>query len=176
MVVQYVSDGRANPNLQGTIGAFAFLLSLRVDLRGDDSFVDLLSRVTEEYCNAHEHADYAYVEAQVPRPEFVRNTGFNWIPQVHDSLVPQGSELKQSERAIRCCPISFEQPILKLLEWDREPFLVLFDTGNEIVGGVDFPVNRFSIETMERFTSNLLLFIRAMVRQSNERVKDVLLL
>lgn len=172
-VIRYQSDGRISPEIENTIGFFASVLYLRIALREDDSFVDLMNRVTEEYCKAYEHADFCYMAAQVPRPGFTRNTVFNWIPQ--GSKV-DFSDLDGSEDAFICSPIPFAHPMLKKLELDHEPGILLYDTDEEVVGYVYFPLNRFSTDTMERFACAFLKFIEALLRRPESRVKDIILL
>lgn len=170
-VIRYQSDGRVSPKIENTIGFFASVLYFRMKLREDDSFLDLLNQVTEEYCKAHEHADSSYMAAQVPRLEFTRNTVFNWVAQ--------GSKidlfhLDGSDNAITCSPIPFAHPMLKNLELDHEPGILLYDADEEVVGYVYFPLNRFSTDMMERFGRNFLGFIEALLRQPEGRVKDIL--
>lgn len=172
-VILYQSDGRTSPKIAGTIGYFAFPLYLRIELREDDRFVDLLNRVTEEYCKAYEHADSCYMEAQVPQPEFTKGSCFNCVTQ--DSKI-EFSDLGGSEDAITCTPVTFEHPIIKNLELDIEPLIGLTETDDAIVGGVGFPLNRFSFDTMERFGRNFLVFITALLRQPEKPVKGISLL
>lgn len=173
-VIQYQSDGRVSPKIENAIGFFASVLYLRIELLEDDNFVDLMNRVTEEYCKAYEHADFYYMAAQVPPAEFTRNTVFNWIPQGSKTDL---SGLDGSEDAISCTPVSFVHPMLRKLELnlDYEPSIRLCDTDEAIVGDVHFPLSRFSIHTMERFGRNFLMLIRTLLRQPEGRVKDILL-
>lgn len=172
-VFQFQIDGRVSPEIENTIGYFASALPLRVELLEEDSFFDLMKRLTDEYCTAYEHADFSYLEAQVPRPEFTRNTCFNWLPQSPKfGLSVSGG----FEDVITCSPVPFENPMQKSLERDTEPMIGFVDTDEEIGGVVVFPLNRFSVETMERFGRNLLVFLRALLRHPDGRVKDVLLL
>lgn len=172
-VIRYESNGRVSQKLENAIGYFTSPLFLRIKLLEDDSFADLLNQTREEYCRAYEHADSSYMEAQLPRPEFARNTAFNWIPQGSKIVA---SDLDGSEDAINCSAVPFINPRLKNLERDTEPFIVFFDSDDGIVGGVWFPLNRFSVSTMERFGRNFLVFIRGMLRQPEGRVKDISLL
>jgi hypothetical protein len=169
---QYQSDGRDNPKIENTIGFFAAVLYLRIELLDNDSFVDLMRRVAEEYCKAYEHADFSYMAAQVPPPEFTRNSAFNWVPQ---GLTINSSDLANSGEAVTCVPISFEHPMLRSLERDHEPSVGFIDTDDGIVGGVSFPLNRFSADTMERFGANFIEFIKALLRHSAPRVRDIVL-
>lgn len=170
-VFQYQSDGRFSSKIENTIGFFASALYLRIALREDDNFVDLMNRATEEYCKAHEHADFCYMTAQVPRPEFTRNTTFNWLPR--GSFKADFSDLDGSEDAITCSPIRFAHPMVRNYEMDGEPCVLFLDADDEIVGDVYFPLDRFSVDTMERFGRNFPVFIRALLRQPEERVNDI---
>jgi len=172
-VIQFQTDGRVSPAIENTIGYFASVLYLRIQCLERDTFVDLLKRIIDEYCKAYEHADYSYMEAQVPRPEFTRNTCFNWVPQ--GSKVDL-SDLDGSEDAIACYPLPFAHPMLRNLERDTEPVILLYDTDGDTVGGIHFPLNRLSKETMERFGRNFLVFIGALLRQPEGRIKDISLL
>lgn len=174
-VIQYQSNGRVNPDIENTIGYFASALYLRIALLEDDRFVDLLKRVAEEYCRAYEHADSSYMSAQVPRPEFTRNTVFNWI--VAGSKIDSFG-LDRLDHSVMCSPVPFEHPMLTLtnLENDFEPCIAFSETEDEIICDVYFPANRFSVDTMERFGRNFLMILGVLRSQPELRVKDILLL
>jgi hypothetical protein len=172
-VILYQTDGRVSPRLENTIGYLASVLYLRISLAQNGTFIDLLNQVIEEYCNAYEHADASYMEAQVPRPGLTRNTLFNWVPQDGRNYF---SVLDGTEDAVACSFVPFEHPMRKNLERDTEPFLLLYDIDEEIAGSIWYPLNRFSNDTMDRFGRNFLVFIRALLKDPKERVKDVLLL
>ena len=169
-VFQCATHGRASPELARAIGYFASVVYPHIELLEGDRFVDLLNRVTAEYRKALEHADSFYLETQSPRPEFTRNAVFNWAPQESEINL---SDLDDSEYKIACSPVAFPNPILRNLEKDNEPVMGLRETEDGIVGGVLFPLNRFSTDTMERFGRNFLVFIRQLIRQPEERVSGV---
>ena len=169
-IFQYQSDGRPSQELENAIGYFSSVLYLRLALRHTDRWPDLLARVTEEYCQAYEHADFSYFEAQDPRPEFTRNTCFNWVPRsTHPSLFGQDG----SEDAMASSATSLEHPMLETLERDNEPMVLVFDTDEEILGGVYFPANRFSLEIMERFAQGFQNFVGSLLGEAQLRVKDI---
>jgi Condensation domain/TubC N-terminal docking domain len=173
-VIQFEIDGRVSPKVQNTIGYFASALPLRIVLRDEDRLIDLLSRVMEEYCKALEHDDASYLEAQVPRPEYTRNSCFNWLPQGPKSEPVAQNEFKA---ALTATPVSLApRPILKNIERDIEPMVGFIEREEEIGVLVQFPCSRFSEQTMERFGRNLLGFIRALLRYPEGRVKDLVLL
>jgi hypothetical protein len=172
-VIQYESDGRNCPQAENAIGYFAGKLFLRIRLNDEDSFIDLLKRVTQEYCNAYEHADSSYMESKLPQPEFTRNTVFNWVPQGAET---QLSNAEEATDTFTCTPVSFAHPMLRGLDIDAEPLVLLFDGDHEIVGDVYFQAKQFSSDTIARFTRNLSLFVESLLRRSEERVKDVSLI
>jgi hypothetical protein len=155
MVMRYQWDGRTNARLDGMIGYLASALYLRVGITSTDRFSDLLRRVQEEYFLAHEHADSSLFDAQSPRPDITRNTGFNWVPL--------GTEPARGESAtdssIAVSPYPFEHPIPSLLDTDFEPGILLFDAGSRIEGSMFFPLDRLTATTMERFVAALYVFI-----------------
>jgi hypothetical protein len=167
MVVRYQTDGRMSPDVENTIGYFASILHLRLQLDAGATFETLLERLTQEYCNAYEHADLSFIDAQLPKPEFTCNTGFNWIPYAPavDTSPSQGSE-----PALTAEPIVLDNPVLKRHEQDSEPVVLLYDTETQVVGAVHFPANRYLPETMQRFARNLETFVQAMVRESGQKV------
>jgi len=168
-VFLHQSDGRFSRKVMNTIGYFTFPLYLRMQLLANDSFNDLLDKSIEEYCNAHEHADYSYLEAQWPRPEFTRNTAFNWVPQG-----PRGEPLSDVRPgSITHSSLQFDQPFLMRLEKDVEPCLVLFDEGKEIRGGIYYPHHKFSAGSMNRFARSYLSSLEALLADPSSRVRDL---
>ncbi len=169
-VIRYQSNGRVAPELEGTIGFFASVLYLRIVLDKRDTFADLMNRVLEEYCCAYEHADSSYMAAQDARPGFTRNPSFNWVPQGSSTNFSVSEGLRSD---LSFSPISFAHPMLRNLQLDHEPTILFYDGEEEIVGSVDFPANRFSIERMETFGRNLLVMIRALLENPESRITDV---
>jgi hypothetical protein len=170
VVLQYQIDGRSDHRVENTIGYFASVLFLRIELDKRDSFIGLLSRVTGEYCSAYRHADSSYLESQHPRPEFARNSWFNWIPK---SCEVNLSDLDGTENAITCNSVSFENPAVKRLQRDTEPGVAFFDGDEDISGVVWFPKDRFSIEVMERFARNFFSFLSFQLERPGWSVCDV---
>lgn len=78
-VVPFLIAGRLHPGVESIIGLFAAPLFLRVELSQNDSFLDLLRRITREYGEAHEHCDFGRIAMQLPQAEFAGNSVFNWV-------------------------------------------------------------------------------------------------
>jgi hypothetical protein len=89
-VLKFQSDCRMSPQIENAVGYFAAPLYLRIDMSPETTFSDLVRQVTQEYCTAYEHADFSYLEAQIPRREFTRNGFFNLVPQI-SRFNPQGA-------------------------------------------------------------------------------------
>jgi hypothetical protein len=169
-VVRFQSDGRYGPLLQDSVGYFASVLNLRMQLNSDDRFTDLLARVTEEYCAATEHADSSYVDAQVPEPQFTRNCAFNWVPQ--PLTTPSSSpSVFPFER------YDFPMPLQELehYEWDHEPIMLLFDQGHVVEGRIIYSPRDLSTQAMERFRDDFLALIEALLRTPAQPVCSVAL-
>ena len=171
-VIQFQSDGRLDPDVENTVGYFAAALFLRVQLPEQATFAELVLQVTQEYCNAYEHADCSYLGSQVPRPEFARNTAFNWVPRVGQGDL---SALRGTDSALDLQALPVPNPELQRLDHDHEPAVVLFEVDDDVVGYVAFPLNRFSVANMEHFTRSLLTFVHSLLTQPDKRVADVVL-
>jgi hypothetical protein len=171
-VIQYQWDGRVSPRDDNVVGFFASILYLLIELEDGDSLLDLQRHVVQRYCDAYEHADFGYVEAQSPRPELCYNTTFNWIPRAPDVApgVP-GS----SEAAFTCYPMDFERSLVRYFNRDNEPMTVVLETSEELVVHVCFQLGRFSGAAMDRFAANFLTFVTTLLDRSQTRVKDVML-
>jgi hypothetical protein len=179
-VFPYQIDGRTHPELSNTIGFLSSPIYLRMQISKKSTFLDLLGIAIDQYCAAYEHPDFCYFEAQQPRPGFTVNTSFNWIPTGTSSWVKQGAgtslpDLDGNPRALRGVSLPFEHPLLRSLDRDAEPFVLFYDTPNEIVGRVHFPLRCFRQETMEKFARNFRSFLISLVRRPHTPIASVTL-
>jgi hypothetical protein len=168
-VIPLQSDGRFSPLVEHSIGYFACLLYMRLELRERESFVDLLARTMHEYCAAVECADLAYVGPD--EPVFARNCGFNWIPQLLD-LAPDASRGRQ---AVDFRPFCFTLPEDDRIEYaqDFDPSITLFDDGATLHGHVIYSPGRNSERTIAAFRDNFLTLVRALLADPGQRVCQV---
>jgi hypothetical protein len=166
-VFQFQSDGRVRPEIQNTIGYFATILYLRVELLRDDSFARMTDRIKNEYFRAYENVEFSSVAIDLPPPELTRNTGFNWlIEDTNDGFsVPNGSN-----PPISCSPVPFDPPMIGDVEVDSEPSIALADSHDEIVGHMYFPLNRFSAEKVEEFARGFVEFMSVLVENPEARI------
>jgi len=170
-VVQYQTAGRMSPKLENTVGFFASVLYLRIDLRASDTFTDLLARVVQEYCRANLPADFCHMGTQVPRPELARNTIFNWIPQAQNLDIASLSQDKAPPMTLS--PVPFVNPVLENLELDTEPWVAFADSSEGVVGHVHFQQHRFPRSVMERFGRNYELLLRTLLEEPERRVSEI---
>jgi surfactin family lipopeptide synthetase A len=169
-VFQYQSDGRVLPELENTVGFIASMLYVRVELLHNDSFVALLQRVTEEYCRAYEHIDLSYTMTHTPRPGFTRNAAFNWVPLGSGF----GSRREEGQgKTISRVPVRIARPVVTDLVIDNEPALLVFEEEEALVGELQFPLSRFSFESMSAFAQALTRTVEALLRQPERRLTSV---
>lgn len=169
-VVQYQVDGRTTREVKNTVGYFATMLYLMLDLMDDDTLLDLIRRVIPEYCAAYENLDYSFLETLTPPPVFTRNPAFNWVPRA--SMDSYGG-LEVTTDAIGISALAFDHPMLMSLDRETEPFVVFYDSGDEVIGGVHFPQNRFVAASMAQFGSDILLVLQNAIARRTGRLYDV---
>lgn len=172
IVVPYVTDGRRSRQVENSVGYFAFSLYLRMTLPESTTLAGLMQQVAAEYSAAHEFADFGYADAHEPERGFMRNSAFNWVPQGSNAETPE-TDANATSPALTHSPVFFEHPVLEVLELDREPLLVLYDTKSDVRGGLHFPRERFSDDMMVRFADNFLAFLKALLLRPESRVVDV---
>lgn len=169
-VIRYQSDGRGSPDLEHTIGQFTTALYLRLRTDKNCTFLDVVTRAMNAYCEAYEHMDFSFLAAQSPRPEFTRNTIFNWMPQGPTVDI---SVLDGTPQALASSPVRFEDPLVRSLDIDNEPSILLLDAGDEILGDVYFPLSRFSRQGMHSFARSMVSFTEQLLRHPESRVWDI---
>jgi hypothetical protein len=170
-VIQYQTDGRVSPEVEHTVGYLASSLYLRIELQDDDRFVDFMKRVTAEYCAAYERPDFCLVGSDGQGPEFSRAGWFNWVPHVPDIEVPDPEALL---RGIVCSQIAFEHPMIKRIDRDNDPVLLIYDGSDDAAGNILFPQKRFSVAAIERLQRIFMQFLQSSIEQPERRVKDVI--
>lgn len=170
MVILYQTDGRSFYDAPDGIGYFAFPLYLRLKIRENDTLPNLLRQITAEYCQAYEHAEFSYSEAQVPRADFTRNTCFNWLPKGMDA---RPFTFGSREGTVEFVPVELKRDVLTNFERDTEPLVGFLETDNEITADITFPASRLSTESMEKFIKCLLVFMGALIHEPDRRVKDL---
>jgi Condensation domain len=169
-VFQYQTNGRATALVQNTVGLFASVLYLHMGLNETDTFVNLVNRATEEYCRSYGSGQFCSIAAQIPRPEFSRNSAFNWVPSRPG---PNMTQTGGAAGSLRVEDLPFVNPVLEGLAMDADPSITFVDDEDRVTGSLVFPLRRFSPNTMERFAQHFLILLKALLREPEGRVKDV---
>jgi len=182
VVVPFVAMGRPAPELENTNGCFAAPLYLRIQLRPEDSFLDVLRRVTEEYATATEHDDLGYIGAQSPRPAFTYNCCFNWHPREF-RIDPASSltciDVSQIEGlggTLRVQPFAAEgsgEAQSHDMVWEDEPGLFLIEAEEGVVGVMLYRAERVGSETAQRVARSLEQFVDLMAAQPAARIETL---
>ena len=96
-VLPFAVAGRHRPEHVEMIGFLSYYLYLPVKLTGDETFLELMSKVSRAFYTALEHQDFARMSAQAP--ELLLGPSFNWVPGALDSLVGVPEPSLQSQLA-----------------------------------------------------------------------------
>jgi hypothetical protein len=173
LVIPFLTTGRVYPEITSTVGPFGHPLYLRLELLESDNFLDLLTRVTEEYATAYQHDDSCAISALLPTPEFSGNPAFSWNTPEFGMLQPDFNQLASAEQRIIAeqleCPITVRDD----MDWDCEPRLDLSETKRGITGTIKCRTDRFTLSTLQRFERNLCVFIQTLIKEPRARIKTV---
>jgi hypothetical protein len=145
-VFRFQIDGRSDPKLEYTVGYLASALHLRFELSENDTFLDLLDKVTREYCSAYEHSDASYLETRKPQPSYASNCRFNWVP-----CETTAGDSGLSDSALTATAYPHTNPVLERFEVDSEPSMLLYDSDGAASGAINFPRDQFSPVDIEMF-------------------------
>lgn len=170
VVLQYQTSGRSYKGFENAVGYFASLLCLRIRVFAEDRFIDLLSRVVGDFCDADEHTDLSYMAMDSVQSALVKNTIFNWVPQESEAWL---SKIDGLGDQLTIVPIRLENPALKRMEMDSDPEIVMFDSGEEITGELCFPGSRFSRPSMEEFVGVFERLLMIVTRSSAELLINI---
>jgi hypothetical protein len=167
-IIGFMIDGRFEAGLERTVGYLAFPLYIRVSIGYDTTFLDVLRQVIEDRCRAYDEADFNYASTQMPPPAFTRNTVFNWLPPGDVSNFPRKSADARSAE-----PLEFSNPVFQGLGLDQEPFVLLADTDETILGMLSYPRHRFSDGAMGRFAGSIVSMLERLIQTPNVPVMGI---
>lgn len=168
-VFRYQTHGRVFPEAENAIGFFATALHLRIALGEGCCIGDLATLIAEEYSNAYQHFDFGRAEAQVPRPEFAKNSSFNWVPSGMSSNV-RG---QHRGRSVTWSSIVIGYPLLKILRRDTEPVLLLFDGDGGVDGHILSSFDALTSSGAERLARNFHFMMATLLRSPDARIADI---
>lgn len=160
---------RQRKELEGLIGFFINTLAVRTAVSGNSSFHEFLDRVREKAMGAYAHQDlpFEYLVEQF-QPE--RNLSHSPLVQVIFSF-----EAAPPRKA--------EVPGLALTILDKENKAAKFDLslyasdrGSEVVGTLEYNVNLFNKDRIERMAGHFLTILSAVVADPTQRISELPLL
>jgi len=171
LTLQVPPIARRFRELQHTVGPLGTVLYLRVRLRPEDRFLDLLLRVVADFNAAYEHDDGGKVVADLPRPPFASNPRFNFISQELIASIqpdlgwsyatgPDGSEITVERFEV-------DLPDDGQIE---EPFLRVVDRRDHLVGLLSYRAQRVMPGTIHRFEQSFRFFVQTMMDEPTSRL------
>jgi amino acid adenylation domain-containing protein len=158
--------GRVLPELEPLIGYFANTLAIRSDLRGNPTINEIIQRVKASTIGAFENQLIAFervIELVQPKRDLSRTPIFqvgivyNNVPE--SSIVVHGLEVS---------PFAVTQRTSKF-----DMLFGLRNSGNKIIGEIEFNTDIYSRSTIERISRNYCTLIKAFAGNSQTRLYDV---
>lgn len=164
-VVPFNIAGRQSEH-KHIVGYFSHILYLRMQLTGEETFSELLERVSTEFFRALTHQDFGRMALQ--EPQFLCGTYFQWVTSHSDGSEPAlNGATAAHELAVERLPIrEFGDGISALPPGMTDVDLTFFDTPGEIYAAGWYRADRFAAETMERLMADLRSTAEQFVRVS----------
>ena len=169
LVVGAVTASRNRAEIETLIGFFVNTVALRMDLSGEPSARELLSRVREVALRAQDHQDLPF-EQVVEIAQASRHAAYAPLCQaVFAWQSYEEGELSLDGLEVASLPVAFEQ-----VRFDLE--LSLREAGDRIVGELAYASALFDPATIERHSAYLEQMLRAMAADIAQPVSRIALI
>lgn len=145
---------RDRQELEGLIGCFINLLTLRIDASGEPTFRDFLKRIAQVSLSAFEHAVVPF-ETIVSQVNPGRETSSAPLFQVAFSFEREPTEGLENDPDLT---MQFEEVSLGISRYDLSLELTLGQNG--LAGWIDYSSDLFERETVERFVEHFLIALQ----------------
>jgi len=169
IVVGSPSANRNHHQIESLIGLFVNTLALRVDLSGDPTVRQLFERVRKTSLDAQNHQDLPFEQVvdivQPPR-------SLSHSPLFQVMFVLQNDET--SELQLPGLEVADENPSYGVTKFDLT--LRLYESDNEIKGGISYSAALFDRATVERHVGYLSSMLHSMVLDVDRSMMSVNLL
>ncbi|KAF9343997.1 hypothetical protein BGX34_006151, partial [Mortierella sp. NVP85] len=169
IVVGSPTANRNHHQIESLIGLFVNTLALRIDLSGNPTMRQLLERVRKTSLDAQNHQDLPFEQVvdivQPPR-------SLSHSPLFQVMFVLQNNET--SEWDLPGLEVTEADPGHDVAKFDLT--LGLYESNNEIKGGMSYSTALFDHATMERHVGYLCTMLQAMVMDVNQLAVSVDLL
>ncbi|KAF9208719.1 hypothetical protein BGZ49_007793 [Haplosporangium sp. Z 27] len=169
IIIGSPSANRNHHQIESLIGFFVNTLALRIDLSEDPTIRQLLERVRRNAIGAQMHQDLPF-EQVVDIVQPPRNMSHSPLFQV--MFVWQNNE--SSEWCLPDIEATKADLSYKISKFDL--LLQLFESGNNIVGNLEYSTALFDQSTMERHIGYLIAMLQAMVVNDGQAISSVQLL
>jgi hypothetical protein len=168
-VVATTSTGRDRIEHQLTAGYFAHPIYLRMQLAGNETFIDLLAIVCREYYRALSHKDFGVLAME--NPELSAGTLFQWFPELRADTFfpPTQTKLIPSDLTIEPYPV---KPIWPLPE-KYDCYIILWDNGINISALAMYQTNAFAGDVIQRLIADLRSTSERLLENPHGRVLPV---
>jgi hypothetical protein len=170
-VVPFNLIGRHSEH-ENIVGCFSHVLYLRMMLKGDETFMDLLKLTAQAFYRATFHQDYGRMALR--RPELLEATLFQWLSW-HPHEVP-GMAAQDRVSRLHCEVEDVQaQDTAALTALPPSAVAVemsFFETPDGICALAHFRTSVFTPDEMNRFIKQLRAFSERIVRDPSMRVAD----
>ncbi|MFB2879416.1 SDR family NAD(P)-dependent oxidoreductase [Floridanema aerugineum] len=160
---------RNRPELEGLIGFFANTLAFRVNLKGNPTFIELLSHVREMAMQAYAHQDLPF-EMLVEKLKLERNLSYNPLFQVMFALQNAPSD-KLNLPGLR---IEREEIDSGTSHFDLS--LHLWESGDGLSGFVTYNTDLFELATVIDLVSRFQRLLEGILSCPTQPLSNLLLL
>jgi amino acid adenylation domain-containing protein len=157
---------RQRKELEGLIGFFVNTLPMRTNVSGDLRFLDFIERVKEAALGAYAHQDVPF-EYLVEQFHPDRNLSHSPLVQVifnFEAAARDTAKLSGLDATI----LNSESEAAKF-----DLTLFASDHGSEIFGTIEYNVDLFNRETIERMGGHLLTLLSAAIADPAQRIADL---
>jgi hypothetical protein len=170
VTVPFTTAGRTHPEVENTIGFFGTPIFLHIELFADDTFEDLLQRVTLEYTTAYAHDDSSRIMVLMDAPDFIFNPSFNWIPRRFNMNPSNDNRELLPGNSIKISQYDFDIAQRDDQEWNGEPRLDLSDSENGVQGTIGYRADRITANAIETFRAHLISLAHVLAREPTTRI------
>jgi len=171
-MIEFNVNGRRQSDLVNVIGRFFELLPLRIQLSGDETFIELLRLVSQEFVTAYEHVEFVNIARTLPglydTPGGARCQLISGVllGLVHPSalLARDESRLPFSVEHIAVGDVSTSSEFEAADCYMAEVRLPMFSTSHGMEGRLLYRADLFKRSTMQRFLRQYRLLIERIVQ------------
>jgi hypothetical protein len=159
-------SGRDHREHRQLVGFLAHAIYLRIQLSGHETVVDLLNRVTDEYCRSSACKDFGNIF--IDTPELTAGTIFQWLSWGVEGTSGLPTRAESTDIGIKSELFPFQA--VPHVSNDFKFSTMLWNNSQGIRGMVTARAEFFSTETLERFVDELRTTAELFVRTPNARI------